>query len=410
MDFHSDLAQERDDLAYYKRENDPCKEEEALSKLYLLEQRILETCPNFMGYPCNSAFDLDSFFSWWQKSPLSQMPLNDVGNPYDESSYSLNARHFEREALRIFSSFYKLKEEEAWGYTTTGGTLGNEQGLYMGRERLKSHGKPILYVSSESHYSIRSLAKVLDLECVVVKSDWRGEMDYKDLEKKLNHSRPALFSVSLGTTFKGGIDNIDKIEYICKKARLPAVHYHADAALFGGILPFHPAKDAPRIDFEHQPYDSIAVSMHKFFGSPIPLGVFLTRSRYIDSLSPEYIEYIRTKNITIPCSRSSLSTLIFWWTMKTNSISDFAKEVAMIIENAQYLHHSLQSINHPSDLNDYSNTVYFKKPSDKLCQKWSLATVNCPDLGPLAHVVVMQHVGRNLIDAFIDDLCKERAL
>ena len=379
---------------------------EALLILQAFENNLNSKGKHFIGYPCNRSFDLDAFFTWWKGSSLSKIPLNDVGNPEDNSSYGLNSRPFERELISQFSSFYNLPLENAWGYTTTGGTLGNEQGLYLGRTHLQAYGEPILYVSEEAHYSISSLAKILNIELKVVASTANGEMNYEDLEEKLDETRPALFSISLGTTFKGAIDDIIKIDQAVKKKKIKHSFYHADAALFGGHLAFLDDPAAPKIDFQKFPYHSIAVSGHKFFGSPIPLGFFLTKKEFLDPLKNDYIEYISSNNVTIPCSRSSLNTLILWWAIKTKKHL-FAKESQTMLGNAFYLNKQLERHGIESHLNRFSNTVYFTMPSPEVCRKWFLATVTCPFLGPLAHAVVMQHVTKEVIDEFISDLVED---
>jgi histidine decarboxylase len=241
----------------------------------------------------------------------------------------------------------------------------------MGREYLSRYGKPILYFSEEAHYSISSLALVLDLDYCKIKAEVSGEMSCEDLEKKLDVTRPALFSLSIGTTFKGGVDRIEKVDEVVKRKGVTQVFYHADAALFGGFLPFLKDERAPSLSFKQFPYDSIAVSGHKFFGSPVPLGMFLTQEKYIHALQGEYIQYIETHNLTIPCSRSSLNTLIFWWTLSTKAMKTFEEESAGIIQRAEMLYNELKKRHYPAWLNPFSNTVYFLRPSPSICHHWS---------------------------------------
>lgn len=386
------------------RKLDEKRTAKAMARLEKLESFVSHYTKSFIGYPCNKAFNLDPLFQFWQSTCLSKSPLNEVGNPLGESSYDLNTREFEREVLEMFSSMFHIPFPECWGYITSGGTQGNEQGLYMGRERLKAYGAPILYVSKEAHYSIHSLGRILDMEMRIIPSQPNGEMDYAALEATIDATRPALFSLSIGTTFKGAIDRIEVVDGIVRRLKVPAVHYHADGALFGGYLAFAEDPYAPKIDFARFPYHSVAVSGHKFFGAPIPMGVFLCRKELLESLQGEYIEYIDTQNVTIPCSRSSLNTLILWWTMMTTAKETFVEETQMILENAAYLHRRLREIGYRSWLNLYSNTVYFECPSSEVCKKWCLAKMTCPHYGSLAHVVVMQHVTREVIDRFIEEL------
>lgn len=383
-------------------------EENALQQLNDFHEFISEKRKNFMGYPCNAAFKLEKFFKWWAESSLSQSPLNDVGNPKSETSYILNARSFETTVLQFFANLYSIKPH--WGYVTSGGTQGNEQGLYMGRQVLERYGRPILYFSEEAHYSIASLGNILGLDSRVIHSKPDGEMDYDDLRQKLNPDQPALFSLSIGTTFKGAIDRIEIVQSIVEEKGIKNVFYHADAALFGGYLPFYSSVDKPDLNFQKHPYDSIAVSGHKFFGSPMPLGIFLIREEHLHALRGEYIEYIHSHNMTIPCSRSALNTLTLWWIATTTPKEDFVKEAAQMIENAHYFYRELNNRQYPVWLNPHSNTLIFKAPSTELSKRWTLSLFTCPKLGSLAHAIIMQHVDKEMIDEFLNDLDQEESV
>jgi len=227
-------------------------------------------------------------------------------------------------------------------------------------------------------------------------------MDYQDFESQLITERPVLISLNIGTTFKGAIDNQEKIQEILERKGVTHVYYHADAALFGGYLPF--LKDSPAtslINFSLSKLNSIAISVHKFFGSPFPMGIFMMRKAALKELSKDYIEYISAENITIPCSRSSFNTLLFWWIMRTKSVASWSRDAEQMMENADYLYRELKKREIPAWRNPDSNIVYFRSPTDKICEKWSLAQIHCQDLGYLAHIVVMQHVTKEVIDSFL---------
>jgi histidine decarboxylase len=53
-------------------------------------------------------------------------------------------------------------------------------------------------------------------------------------------------------------------------------------------------------------------------------------------------------------------------------------------------------------LNPYSITVVIPKPNEEIIKKYQLA---CKD--EMAHVVVMQHVSRNVLHELVEDLIKE---
>ena len=68
---------------------------------------------------------------------------------------------------------------------------------------------------------------------------------------------------------------------------------------------------------------------------------------------------------------------------------------------------------HPSRFNSLSNTIYFRKPSDYIVRKYSLATMHLEIGGKkddFAHVVIMPHVNKKVLDDFLTDLQVDRSL
>jgi len=60
-------------------------------------------------------------------------------------------------------------------------------------------------------------------------------------------------------------------------------------------------------------------------------------------------------------------------------------------------------------VNEYSNTVFFKRPSPAVVRKYNLAQGYDERFGgELAHIVVMQHVTKEKIDGFIKELKGEK--
>ncbi|MCQ2478108.1 MAG: pyridoxal-dependent decarboxylase, partial [Clostridia bacterium] len=86
----------------------------------------------------------------------------------------------------------------------------------------------------------------------------------------------------------------------------------------------------------------------------------------------------------------------------------FEKEAESMLENTSYLQEKLDEIGYPAWHMPYSNTVFFKRPPEWIRQKYSLANGYITKYGgELSHIVVMQHVKKNIIDEFISDLLKQ---
>ncbi len=103
--------------------------------------------------------------------------------------------------------------------------------------------------------------------------------------------------------------------------------------------------------------------------------------------------------------RNGHTPLILWYAVQTRGYDGLAKEAKTCIHNAQYLFQQLQIREYPCMLNNFSNTVVFQKPSQRLIKKWQLAVFE-----NWAHMIVMQNIGREKIDIFINELLLEEGL
>ena len=75
------------------------------------------------------------------------------------------------------------------------------------------------------------------------------------------------------------------------------------------------------------------------------------------------------------------------------------------MENTAYLVSELTRIGWPCCNNKYSNTVFFNRPASDIVSKYNLANSYDERFGGnLSHVVVMQHVKKEVIDKFIAEL------
>jgi glutamate/tyrosine decarboxylase-like PLP-dependent enzyme len=316
---------------------------------------------------------------------------------------------FENEVIDFFAPHYGFKKDDTWGIVTYSGTDGNNHGVYFGVKYLLSLSKlkPVLYVSEEAHYSIKKLGDLQNLDMRLIRADIKGRMDIQAFEKQLDPKRPALIVIAMGTTFKGGIDDQKAIDEVLKRKKPVAVYRHLDAALFGGFLPF--SEHRALVDRTRYNFDSIAVSGHKFFGFDEPLGLFITTKDVLSRQNPFRVPYLNDAVPTITCSRSSLGPLKFWWKVQKTGVEGYRQQAAQILKNADYLKQRLDAIKYPAWKNDFSNTVYFRRPSAWVMKKWDLAPDEDPRLGgELAHDIVMQHEGPDTIDLFVADMRKSQ--
>ena len=65
---------------------------------------------SFLGYPCNGKFDYRPLY------PFLDYPLNNVGDPFVSSNFTLNTHAIEREVINIFQNLAGADPKETWGY------------------------------------------------------------------------------------------------------------------------------------------------------------------------------------------------------------------------------------------------------------------------------------------------------
>ncbi|MBP3891382.1 MAG: aminotransferase class V-fold PLP-dependent enzyme [Solobacterium sp.] len=362
---------------------------------------------NEIGYPQNQKSQLLNFYKWFYGSGLNLSMINNVGDPFDIEHKHLNANthEFERETIQKLAPLYGFDLNDLWGIITFSGTDGNNHGIYFGSNYLqkKTGQRPIVYVSDAAHYSSKRLADLQNLELRVIPSDVHGCMIKEEFEKAIDPSRPALVVYAIGTTFKGGVDDMGELNKVLDQYPDMAVYRHLDAALFGGYLPYTKYKDF--INRNVNPFDSIAISGHKFFGMDEPAGFFITTMDVKNNQNPNEISYLNCSMPMINCSRSAMTPLKLWWVLNHTDEASFIEQTETMLENAKWFKEELDKMGWPAWVEEMSNTVYFKKPREEVMEKYVLA----PDYderlgGDLAHIVVMQHVTKEVLQRFMDQL------
>lgn len=149
----------------------------------------------------------------------------------------------------------------------------------------------------------------------------------------------------------------------------------------------------------------MAISGHKFFGMDEPAGFFLTTRDVYDLQNQNSVPYLNGDMKMINCSRSATSVLKFWWLIHEVGVEQWKKDAAQMLATTQYFKEQLDAIGYPCWVNEFSNTIFFKRPSPEVCRKYMLASNYDEQFGgELSHLVVMQHVDHKLIDQFVKDI------
>jgi histidine decarboxylase len=351
-------------------------------------KQVQERAYNFLGYPVATDFDYSELY------PLLKYPLNNLGDPLVESTYDLNSRSIEREVVEFFAEIFKAPKNNFWGYVTSGGSEGNLYSLYLAREL---YPEGMVYYSEHTHYSVQKNIHLLGMPNIVIKSQPHGEMDYDDLKAtiQIHRHQPVIILANIGSTMVEAKDDIGKINEVLKSCAIKSYYIHCDAALAGTYLAL--LEMEPGFDFTHGA-DSIAVSGHKFIGSPIPCGVVIVKKSYKDRIG-KAIPYIGTLDTTITGSRNGHSPVFLWYALKKYGKEGLKQRALDCMEVAAYAEHKLKEMGIDAWRNLNAITVVLPTPSEKICIKWQLATDT-----ENSHIICMPGVTKKKIDEFLKDL------
>jgi histidine decarboxylase len=227
-----------------------------------------------------------------------------------------------------------------------------------------------------------------------------GEMDYNDLATALaaNTTCPAILNMTVGATMTGAIDALDRILGILEATGYPHDRFflHCNCALFGTMLPGF-LMDVPLVTFA-KPIGAVSVSGHKFIGAPMPCGVVITRTKYV--------QHLDTRDVMVMGSRNGHAPIHLWYTLAMKGFEGIGREVEMCMRNARTLKGLLEKAGVGGTmLNEFSNLVVFERPVEEaFVRKWQLS---CQ--GGIAHIAVMPNLGVGMLGEFVRELQLSRA-
>lgn len=353
-----------------------------------LLEKVKEKTGNFLGYPVSKDFDYSELM------PFLQYPMNNLGDPFVDSTYAVDSREMEKEVVAFFASLFRARHDDWWGYVTNGGSEGNLYGLYLAREL---HPKGMVYYSSSTHYSVQKNLHLLNMPNIVIRSQENGEIDYEDLQHtiRMNRHMPVIILANAGTTMTEAKDDVSCIRSILKDMAIQHHYIHVDGALSGTINAFLDPR--PAFDFADGA-DSIAISGHKFIGSPMPTGVVVARKSHRDRIARS-VAYIGSVDTTITGSRNGHSPLFLWYAIKKLGMEGFRRRVAHSLETAAYAEQRLKEAGLGAWRNPNAITVVFPEAPAAVRAKWQLAS----EAG-LSHVICMPNVTKEQIDCMADEI------
>ncbi|MDQ6937957.1 MAG: aminotransferase class V-fold PLP-dependent enzyme [Actinomycetota bacterium] len=232
----------------------------------------------------------------------------------------------------------------AGGCFVAGGTNGNLSALVAARETARHNrgGRPArgwqLACTAEVHSSIRSAARVLDVDVVEVPADARGRLTGPRLREALAGA-PGVFAVvaSAGTTNAGVVDDLAGVADACAQF---GVWMHVDGAYGGAALC---ARSVRHLFAGIERADSFIVDPHKWLFAPYDCCALVYRSprlaqaahtqraSYLDEVDREVVN---PADYAVHLSRRARG-LPFWFSLATHGTDRYRAAVEITLHTAR---------------------------------------------------------------------------
>ncbi|UJR07201.1 hypothetical protein I4U23_011489 [Adineta vaga] len=339
--------------------------------------------------------------------------------------------------------------------------------------KTKNAYHPVAFFSQDTHYSIAKAVRVLEIRtfCEIGEAKYKGQCPITqdgrwprevpseygnegpgsiDVDKLVQlveffakKGYPPLIVLNLGTTFKGAYDDVEKVGNLLQpiletyKLATRKVNYapgtsdnrtgywiHVDGALGGSYLPFLKKAGGrvqghiPKFDFSLPFVHSIVTSAHKYPGSPMPGGIYMTKRKY-QIAPPDDPEYTGSPDTTFAGSRNGIVPAIMWCYYASTSDEIESDRAVKMEETAQYAETKLKELE-----NEYQNYGYklwvqraplslsirFRDPENhEIIRKYSLSQMKLQIDGETkprkyVHIFIMQSVTNEIMDKLIVDL------
>jgi tyrosine decarboxylase/aspartate 1-decarboxylase len=320
-------------------------------------------------------------------------------NPGDPSTYR-SVAELERVAVEALGTVTRLDEPE--GYVTSGGTEANVQAVRIARNRARERGvdDPNVVVPASAHFSFVKAAELLDVDLRTVPLD--GYRADSSLTAEHVDEDTALVVAVTGTTEYG---RVDPVPALCDLAHDAGALCHVDAAWAGFLLPFTDFA----WDFADAPIDTMTIDPHKVGRAVIPSGGLLARDpALLDLLAIETPYLESTSQVTLTGTRSGAGVASAAAVVEELWPEGYREHYERASEDAAWLASELAERGYdlvepelPLVATDLPRwTVEALREHD-----WRLSRTEAGE----TRIVLMPHVTRSMLEAFLDDLDRVRA-
>ena len=294
--------------------------------------------------------------------------------------------------------------ETAGGVFVQGGTLGNLSALVAARFNAEKNGARKsarwgFICSSEAHSSLKTAARVMDVDIIAAQADDNGRLSGAAVEAALREAKDVdVFAIvaTSGTTNFGIVDYLDEIGEVAKRNQ---IWFHVDGAYgLAGIL----APSTRELFVGIELADSFIVDPHKWLFAPFDACALVYRNPEIARLAHtqhgEYLETLTESGEWNPSDYAINLTrrprgLPLWFSLATHGVAAYR---AAVETNCQLAREAADLIRQRNDLElvrepMLSVVVFTKKGWQQAdYDRWSAKLLE----DQIAFVVPSSHAGK----------------
>lgn len=335
--------------------------------------------------------------------PIAQKAYNMfLDSNLGDAGLFVGSAQLEKEVIAQLAKL--LNGEGSVGFLVSGGTEANLMALWAAKNMAKkSH--PEVVLPESTHFSFTKICNMLNLKPVYTKLDRNFRADASDVEKNVTENTVAIVGTA-GTAELGAVDPIDQLDDVaCRKG----VYLHVDAAFGGLVLPFMEGRKIS-FDFSLKGVESITVDPHKMGMAAIPTGgILFKHANAIETLKTQTPYLTTDYQISFVGTRTGASSASAWAVLNHLGVSGYRKIVSDCIHTTRLLVDGVKKAGLRLVVEPSLNIAVFQGKKTKLLAAklaemgWFVSYVPRYDC---IRVVVMPHVKRVHVEAFLEDLSK----
>jgi len=321
----------------------------------------------------------------------------------------------ERELINLCAEeIFQAEKQTVDGYVASGGTEANIEALWIYRNyfikeyNAKDQQIGVLF-SEDTHYSITKACDLLRIKPFLLGVDRQDRnIQLSSLTEALARAMSEgvkyfIVVLNMSTTMFGSVDEIDPVIDLIEENRL-TYKLHLDAAFGGFIYPF--SKLNSNHHFGNPKVSSISIDGHKLLQTPYGTGLFLIRKGFMKYVSNQQAQYVPGLDNTLCGSRSGANAVVMWMVLMRYGSKGWKKKITALLNRTDYLGKALEEMEISYYRNPYINIVAINAEQipAELANKYELVA-DSYERPPLWYkVVVMDHVGYDILDRFLNEL------